>query len=416
MMKVTEIVARVHAAVERAMELILDRRTVAIWRWRVHAAVEHAARFVSGHRTIIVLLSVIALTVACVVLAATLAGWDYWSEISFDEQHRPTKITTDRTKIIQQFVLMIGGALAFGVAVWRSWTAHKQANVALRQADLAERAHDIDRYAKGAGMLDSEQIPVRQAGVYSLLELGRADTGNLYSLVLKLLSGFARVRSAEWKKLLAQAPPSYATPHPAPRDPTTELADLHDAIRSIGWLRHQNPGRVEEERTVKFTLNLQGITANGLSLNEVDFSLADLSEADLRDTYIRSTKFWHAYLWGTDFRGATAQWSNFEGASLESCRFEGALFSRCTFERASLATVQFDASAELGECNISGASFIGAKGLASKTIESAWAWSDDPPQLPPGVAFTRLHDPGPNGSVRSEYNSIESRKGFPPPP
>jgi uncharacterized protein YjbI with pentapeptide repeats len=166
---------------------------------------------------------------------------------------------------------------------------------------------------------------------------------------------------------------------------------------------------------VKFTLNLQGITANGLSLNEVDFSLADLSEADLRDTYIRSSKFWHAYLWGTDFRGATAQWSNFEGASLESCRFEGALFSRCTFERASLATVQFDASAELGECNISGASFIGAKGLASKTIESAWAWSDDPPQLPPGVAFTRLYDPGPNGSVRSEYNSIESRKGFPPP-
>jgi hypothetical protein len=50
-------------------------------------------------------------------------------------------------------------------------------------------------------MLDSEQIAVRQAGVYSLLELGRADAENWYLLVLKLLSGFARVRSAEWKSV-----------------------------------------------------------------------------------------------------------------------------------------------------------------------------------------------------------------------
>jgi hypothetical protein len=69
------------------------------------------------------------------------------------------------------------------------------------------------------------------------------------------------------------------------QDRTTELADLHDTIRSIEWLRHENPGRVEEERTAKFTLNLQRIVANGLSLNEVDFSLADLSSSFERHGY-----------------------------------------------------------------------------------------------------------------------------------
>ena len=87
--------------------------------------------------------------------------------------------------------LLVGGALALLLAGWRTWTAHKQANtaleqtrVSLRQAELAERGQNIDRYATAANMLDSDKIAVRQAGVYALRELARVDADNYYLLVI----------------------------------------------------------------------------------------------------------------------------------------------------------------------------------------------------------------------------------------
>jgi hypothetical protein len=133
------------------------------------------------------------------VVASSSWDWNYWSELTFDQDHKLKELKTDRPRIIQQLLLVIGGVAAFVLASWRTWTSHKQANaaleqvrVALRQADLAERTHNVDRYAKAAAMLDSEKTAVRQAGVFALLELGRADTKNSYTLVIKLLAGFAQ--------------------------------------------------------------------------------------------------------------------------------------------------------------------------------------------------------------------------------
>lgn len=110
--------------------------------------------------------------IAALLVIASIWNWDYWSELTFDQAHNLKEIRLDRAKIIQQLLLVGGGIAAFALAAWRTWTAHRQANaaleqvqVALRQADLAERAHNIDRYTRAANMLDSDKIAVRQAGV-----------------------------------------------------------------------------------------------------------------------------------------------------------------------------------------------------------------------------------------------------------
>jgi hypothetical protein len=145
--------------------------------------------------------------VAAILVISSIWNWDYWSELTLDESHKIKEIRLDRTRIIQQLLFVVGGFAAFILAGWRTWTAHTQAKaalsqvqVALRQADLAERAHNVDRYTRAANMLDSDKIAVRQAAVYTLLQLGRADTANFYNLVIRLLAGFARVRSAEFTK------------------------------------------------------------------------------------------------------------------------------------------------------------------------------------------------------------------------
>jgi len=242
------------------------------------------------------------------LVIASIWNWDYWSETTFDDSHKIREIKIDRTKIIQQLLLIVGGFAAFVLASWRTWTAHRQAGtaleqvkVALRQADLAERAHNIDRYTRAANMLDSDQIAVRQAAVYTLLELGRADTANFYNLVIRLLAGFARARSAEFTRHQAERDHQrklrqYSFPSPQDKlevetDETVAFSDLYDAISGIGLLREQYPNGVEAERTAKFTLNLSGIVGARRAFAEVDFSSTNLREADFTGAHLRELNF-----------------------------------------------------------------------------------------------------------------------------
>lgn len=386
----------------------------------VERAIESAAFLLARNWIILV-----GLVILFLLMPVISAGWNYWSELTFDETGKLLKVTTDRTRIIQQFVLMIGGALAFVLATWRTWTSHKQAKaaleqvqVALRQANLAERAHNIDRYSKAAGMLDSERIAVRQAGVYTLLELGRADTPNSYMVVIKLLSGFARVRSAEWREKVREHEKTVYHSFGQGEIPVldlTNLADLNEAIRSIGLLRDQRPDEVEGERTAKFQLDLSGITAAGLVLIEVDFSLVNLESADFAGAYVRLGKFRGTYMRLAKLDHIAAQWTDFERANFNDVSFEGATFTSCNFDRAQFRGAQFDGAATFRGCNISSAEFTDAKGITSANLEGAWAWADDPPKLPENVHFSHFFDAGPNGALRMEYEAREGRRGFSSP-
>jgi uncharacterized protein YjbI with pentapeptide repeats len=349
--------------------------------------------------------------VVLVLVSASIWDWDYWSELSFDESHKLNAIKTDRTRIVQQFLLTIGGIAAFVLATWRTWTAHKQANtalaqvsVALRQADLAERSHNVDRFAKGAAMLDSEKVTVRQAGVFALFDLGDADTRNSYILVIKLLGGFARARSIEFKKQPDRS-----------HDETIEFADLHDAVRSVGWLRKQHPDQVDGERTTKFRLNMARIVAARIDLREVDFSLVNFRGADFTGSYMRSAKLWEADLRYGRLAGVEVDWTDFRQCFFQNGVLEGAEFNSCNFEDGIFAEADLS-STKFVDCNISRANFEGCSGLTSESIEEAWAWKDSPPRLPEDVSFERLYDPGANDAIRQLYESSRTyRRGFSAP-
>jgi uncharacterized protein YjbI with pentapeptide repeats len=375
----------------------------------------------------ILILGILLIFVLLVI--GSIWNWDYWSELTYDQSHSIKEIKTDRTRIIQQILLIVGGVAAFILAGWRTWTAHTQARaalaqvqVALRQADLAERAHNIDRYTRGANMLDSDKIAVRQAGVYTLLEIGRADTANFYNLVIRLLAGFARVRSAEFtkqqmeKEHLKERRRHIYTEEPViESDESVEFSDLHEALSSIGWLREQRPDEVEAERTAKFVLNLSGIVGVRRSFTEVDFSLANLRGADFTGSYFHLATFGRADLRYATFHGVNATSSNFAQAWFQNTDLELAVFDSCNFEGVSFASAELKAS-RFQKCNISGTRFESAASLKDEMLRDAWAWKDRPPKLPPGVAFNNYFDPGLKGEFRDAYRQMTSNRGeFGPP-
>ena len=391
-------------------------------------AISAIAKFLQNIASNWILISGVLLIVALLVIGS-IWNWDYWSELTFDQSHSIKEIRTDRTRIIQQLLLVVGGVAAFILAGWRTWTAHTQARaalaqvqVALRQADLAEKAHNIDRHTRGANMLDSDKIAVRQAGVYTLLEIGRVDTANFYNLVIRLLAGFSRVRSAEFTKQEMEKEHEkerrrhiYTEEPVIESDETVEFADLYEALSSIGWLREQRPDEVEAERTAKLILNLSGIVGARRSFAEVDFSLANLRGANFTGSFLRLAKFRRTDCRYATFHGVRANSTNFGQALFQNTDLELAVFDSCNFEGVSFANAELK-SARFINCNISSAQFESVANLDGDMLRDAWAWSDRPPKLSPSVNFNNYFEAGSKGEFRDAYRQMTLHRGeFGPP-
>ena len=69
---------------------------------------------------------------------------------------------------IRNVGLVIAGAIALPLALWRSLVAQRQAEAAQRQAFTAQFRLAEDRFQKGAEMLGSDVLSVRVGGIYAL--------------------------------------------------------------------------------------------------------------------------------------------------------------------------------------------------------------------------------------------------------
>ena len=83
-------------------------------------------------------------------------GWDWLSE------------GESNSETIRNVGLVIAGAIALPVALWRSLVAQRQAAAAQQQALTAQFGLAEDRYQKGAEMLGSDVLSVRVGGIYAL--------------------------------------------------------------------------------------------------------------------------------------------------------------------------------------------------------------------------------------------------------
>lgn len=254
--------------------------------------------------------------------------------------------------------LVLLGLIGLPLAIWRSWLAHKQTQTGLqqaetaleqtrianKQAETAERGLIIDRYQKGALMLESDELSVRIAGVFALRDLALSDPDETYFLVLDVLYAFVRENS---KERLPLTPSKKAKADEKSSVKYTEFAaDLTAALEAASHLRATVDGAGIRELSRIWKPNLISANLFGVELHYANLSGADLS---------------HANLSGADLFEA-----NLSGADLSEANLFGA---------------------KLRIINLSGAELIAAK-LDDKTLLiRIWAFEDTPPRdMPVRVA------------------------------
>jgi hypothetical protein len=114
---------------------------------------------------------------------------------------------TERVQMIYQLALVIAGLIGLPLAIWRSWTAHKQAQTGQKQLEglqrqiaIAEAGQEADRLQKGAELLQAEGMAVRTTGISILREIAGSATHRYQREALDVLGYFLESRTQEDRK------------------------------------------------------------------------------------------------------------------------------------------------------------------------------------------------------------------------
>jgi hypothetical protein len=253
--------------------------------------------------------------------------------------------------------------------VWRSYTAHRQANAAQTQAEVATKGHLQDRLSTAAALLDGDKPSVRRSGLYLLSELANDHPNEFHKVISRLLVGFA------WDTSVAAINSGSKTPR------EFELAlDEFSKIRSKLGSGHEFG-----------VLDLNGLKAKDCRFSRLEIANIRCVEGDFEGVNFINSNLYDAIFYR----------SSFKATSFNGCNLTGADFGRID-----MSGVHFF------ECNISSCDFTEAIGLKPAKLESCWAWKGRPPKLPEGVEFNDYFDVGENGVVESQQNSKRLGRKF----
>ena len=208
--------------------------------------------------------TLLAVLVAGIGVGITVFLWDWLHPGS---QYQASKSTT-----LRNVGLLIGGGLALVFAIWRGWIAERESDTARQQADINLRSSLNERYERGAGMLGSEILTVRLAGIYALERLAREDPQHYHVEIMKLLCAFARNPTGV-AKVSKKANWEVEVEEPAVRE------DLQEVITAIG---RRSESAIEYEKHANYRLNLTGADLSALAFSGLNLANADLSHANLR--------------------------------------------------------------------------------------------------------------------------------------
>ena len=329
---------------------------------------------------------------------------------------------------IRNVALVVAGAIALALALWRSRVADRQANTA--QQNLLN-----ERYQKGAEMLGSEVLSVRLGGVYALQSLAQEHPEQYHVQIMRLFCAFARCPTEDLS-LKSEGEDSRQD----------DLWGIRQDVEAVMQAICSRPeSRIALERNANFRLDLRGADLHGMQLLDADLSnamfynsnlsrvnfantdltdsflsYADLSQALFHDVNFSRTRLWfadlsgallqdadlpgldfsNAKLHGTNLGRANLSGANFQYATATKAWFESANLSRATFLRVDLSGAKLmkadltDAhflDADLNDANISDANLSGvkfsnggiqpAKGLTQTQLDEAQSDSNDLPKL-----------------------------------
>ena len=222
---------------------------------------------------------------------------------------------------IRNLALVAAATFGLPIAMWRSYTAH-------RQAATAQNSLLDERYQRAAEMLGGE-LAVRLAGIHALARMAQRHLSH-HVLIMSALSAVVRTS--------ANRKPS-ADKKQAPEDVTVIMEVL--AARDAEQL--------SEESAEDYRLDLRATDLRGLSVNEVKLPKAILDDAILSDSDNQ------AVFWDTDFQGASLI-----SASLVAAYFLAADFSSTNLSNASLASTTMLDRTDFREATLTGADFSNA--------------------------------------------------------
>jgi hypothetical protein len=342
----------------------------------------------AGHRAIRLVTEywIFIALVGGALLSATLfsLGWDFWAERTFKDG-KLYEVKSDRTRII--VVALAIPALTF--AIWRTWTAHKQAKYAGEQARIAgeniklvERGQNIERYSKAAQLLDSDRPAVRLAGIYALRELAISDPENSYALAMNLLAGYIRNTTERRDEISG------------PERTDSSVVSALEAISSIRAIAKSR----EFELRKNFKLDLRGVCLDQRQLNDLDLANVNLNGSSFHGLILEGCDC-RCDMWSASFTQTTFQDCLFNDVWLTYAALFNTEFVACDFTGARLGGDRW-MNVTVEDCNLSGAT-ISSGGAHYKRC---WAWQDTPPRFEDSepVKF-EVYDPGPGGENRRRY-------------
>ena len=299
-----------------------------------------------------------------VLVVGVFLSWRFWDELRGDQDSLSTTI--------RNLGLVIGGAIAILLAVWRSIVAE-------RQADTAQQSLLNERYERRAEMLGSDVLSVRLGGIYALQRLAQEHPKEYHVQVLGLLCAFVRHPKEDegYQRMLAEKN----------ADPKTFSFLREDVQAVMDWIGSRDEARIAIEKDAKFELDLKGadlvhgqfIGANlsramlqGANLSNANIALVNLSDAYvnfavLKDAKLTDVDLTGAKVWNVDLSdsrmfqvlmaGASLDYANLSGATLQDVNLSGARIQYSDLSNANIGadlTGSFFLGAKLSQARIRG--------------------------------------------------------------
>ena len=271
---------------------------------------------------------------------------------------------------IRNIGFIMAGSVALPLAIWRGVVADKQASAAqrqagtaLQQAAIAQRGLLNERYQRGAEMLGSEVLAVRQGGIYSLRRLTEKYPESYHVQVMRLLCAFVRHPTKDTRIKCDSESDGEQD------EQTLRIrADVEDAMQAIG---SRSVAGIALEQREGFTLFLREANLSHLEVQDARLSGAWLTKANLSGAIFPRARLSGARLRRTKLTGAELR-----KADLSDAKFWGADLSE----------------AILRDANLSGADLCGvdarssrygepARGLTQAQLDTACADPQNPPKL-----------------------------------
>ncbi|EAV44931.1 DNA primase [Stappia aggregata IAM 12614] len=188
------------------------------------------------------------------------------------------------------------GVVGAVFAWWRS-------SIADRQRRVSELALNVDRYQKGALMLDSEILSIRLAGVNTLGALAADGGTRNFFVVNDLLFSFVRERS-KMRKI--------------------EERETFGKAREVVFVREMEPLPSDVKVALEIIQELQAVAPAG-GIKDIH---PDLSRSILDNAIIRSIAFY-----GVDLSEASCIDAKFSDVTFEDFLFDRAKFDKSEFDR-----------------------------------------------------------------------------------